>query len=64
MLVFTIVIYNASVHCCYTTRKNKFLTKTVAVVMLSYLTFVTTKVEINCCHICFLIPMAVVMSIS
>ena len=40
MLVFTNVIYNASLHCRYTTR-NKILTKIFAVVMLLYLTFVT-----------------------
>ena len=45
MLDFTNVIYNASFHCWYTTKNNKFLTKTFAVVMPSYLTFATAKVK-------------------
>ena len=47
MIVFTNVIYNASLHRKYTTRSNKFLTKIFAVVMQSCLTFAMTKVKIK-----------------
>ena len=47
MLVFTNVIYNATLHRWYTTRNNKFLTKIFAVSMPSYLNFATAKVKIK-----------------
>ena len=57
MLVFTNVIYNASLHRKYTTTSNKFLTKIFAAVMQSYLTFAMAKVKIKLCHIFSLISM-------
>ena len=46
MLVFTNVIYNASLPRRYTTRNNKFLTEFFVVVIPLYLTFGTAKVNI------------------
>ena len=59
ILVFINVIYNASLHCWYTTRNKRFLLKNFAVVMLSNLAFVTAKVKRKLLsHFFFLIPMA------
>ena len=47
MLVFTNVVYHVSLHCWYTIKNNKFLTKIFAVIKLSYLTFATAKVKMK-----------------
>ena len=50
---FNYAIYNASLHRLYSTRKNKFLTKNFAIVILPYLTFATAKVKIKLAsHFC------------